>query len=124
MNVVDEFVCHNTQELGAKYDDENACRERELQRNNHRGQEYVDIKILEKIHKHAALGIKFVKLLVEHVVCLLLHEPTKVIDELPGACREKRLGKGVTVQRIEENKPNICVVSWHQESINHYAHHN
>lgn len=92
-----EFVCHNAQELSAQYDDENARGERQLQGEDDRGQEDVDVQILEKIHEHAAFRVEFVKVLVELLVRLLLHEPAKEVDELPGACREQRLGKSVTV---------------------------
>ena len=79
---------------------------------------------MEKVYKHAALGVKLVKLLIELAVALILRKPGIEVDKLPGACCEEGLGKSVTVQRVEENESNVCMVTWQQESVNHYCHHN
>ena len=43
---------------------------------------------MEKVYKHAALGIKLVKLLIELAVALILRKPGIEVDKLPGACCE------------------------------------
>ena len=79
---------------------------------------------MENVYEKTTLIIKLVKSIIKLSVALPLPEPAKVVDELPGACCVEGLGESVAVQRIEEDKSNISMVSRLQESKNHYSHHN